>query len=157
MIAMARVAAAAALTVAVLGSFGSRSPDGPHRGWAAIVDSGAHCVVSVPADWRTDHAAESPALLVASPDGRATAALNWSVEPGIRARLKAALRPILVHADAAERLWFEYAVGSPGQHSLMLVPADGGQCALYVDVAEDGDSTLRALARDVIQTLSALH
>jgi hypothetical protein len=129
----------------------------PH--WTGVIDRTGHCRYSVPATWIVERQPHGNAL-ASEPHGMATAELDWLPSTSWRAYtgdLRRSLEPILIEEDTGGRLWFEYRAEWPGAHHYVAVPSNGGLCATWIDVRVGTNDRLKAIIRQIVQSVVALQ
>ena len=124
-------------------------------GWTGLVDPAGRCRFSVPATWKIDDAQR----LAVAPDGAVTAEEETAASTSwarYRTELSGVLKPIVLHEDSGQRLWFEYDAGWAGVHHYVAVPSADAACVLRIDVRDRPADALTRVVRRIATSLVAL-
>jgi hypothetical protein len=149
-----------ALSGALLAAHGRPQLAAFPQGWTLLLDSTGRCSYGVPADWKVDATAESANSMVASPDGRIVATINWSKESSARqaADIIALRHQKVVHENSAARVWIELApMASLGVLHVAVAPSENGSCTIEIVVSDRSREEHRRVVPAIVATLSGIR
>jgi hypothetical protein len=129
-------------------------------GWTGLFDVTGRCFYAVPPRWKIDDSLKMSGPIAASPDGRVTATIFWSEQHSwswFTARLRGALRPIVVLEDSANRFWVEYRDSRLAIYQLSAVPNPGGSCMFEVTASEPVADETRRILSAVVDTVTSIR